>query len=55
LKTIWDLKLFEFKDAIEDITDQAKQELKMDKALNKIIFFWKDVEFELVPHKNTDI
>jgi dynein heavy chain len=24
LETIWDLKLFEFKDAIEDITHQAK-------------------------------
>lgn len=24
LKFIWDLKLFEFKDAIEDITDTAK-------------------------------
>jgi len=45
LKTIWDLKLFDFKDGIEDITDQSKQELKMEKALNIIINFWKDIEF----------
>ena len=55
LKTVWDLKLFDFKDGIEDITDQAKQELKMEKALNIIIFFWKDIEFNLIQHKNTDI
>jgi dynein heavy chain len=27
----------------------------MEKSLNKIIGFWKDVEFELIPHKNTSI
>jgi dynein heavy chain len=55
LEVIWDLKLFDFKDGIEDITDQSKQELKMEKALKKIIDFWRDIEFELVQHKNTDI
>jgi len=55
LKTIWDLKLFDFKDGIEDITDQSKQELKMEKALNIIINFWKDIEFNLIQHKTTDI
>jgi hypothetical protein len=24
LRTVWDLKLFDFKDGIEEITDQAK-------------------------------
>lgn len=27
----------------------------MEKSLKKIIEFWKNVEFELVPHKTTDI
>jgi dynein heavy chain len=31
LKSVWDFKLYEFKDGIEEITDQAKQELKMEK------------------------
>jgi len=55
LQTIWDLKLFDFKDGIEEITDQSKQELKMEKALNVIINFWKTIEFELVQHKSTTI
>lgn len=55
LEVIWDLKLFDYKDNIEDITDQSKQELKMEKQLKKIIDFWRDVEFELVQHKTTDI
>lgn len=46
LETIWDLKLFDYKDGIEEITDQAKQELKMEKQLKTIIDFWRDVEFE---------
>lgn len=33
IQTIWDLKLFNFKDEIEDITDTAKQELKMSKQI----------------------
>jgi dynein heavy chain len=27
----------------------------MEKALNVIVTFWKDIEFELIQHKNTDI
>lgn len=55
LQTVWNLKLFDFKDGIEEVTDQAKQELKMEKGLNVIIKFWKDVEFELIPHKNSEV
>lgn len=55
LREVWDFKLYEFKDGIEEITDQAKQELKMQKQLNVIIGFWKDVEFELIQHKNTQV
>ncbi len=45
LKSVWDFKLYEFKDGIEEITDQAKQELKMEKQLNIIIKFWQDIEY----------
>lgn len=55
LSTIWDLKLFEYKDAIEDVADQAKNELKMEVGLSKIIEIWKNVEFECMKHKDTDI
>jgi hypothetical protein len=34
------MKLYDYKDGIEEITDQAKQELKMQKALDYIIKFW---------------
>lgn len=33
IQKIWDLKLFNYKDEIEDITDTAKQELKMSKQI----------------------
>jgi len=55
LGVIWDLKLFEYKDAIEDITDKAKQEAKMEKILNKIEERWKEVVFERTQHKDTNI
>ena len=55
LSRIWGLKLFDIKEQIEDITDQAKNEAKMEKNLAKIIEFWKNVEFELVPHKTSSI
>jgi dynein heavy chain len=49
------MQLFKFKDDVEDITDQAKQELKMEKAIAKIIEKWKEVEFESIKHKDTNI
>lgn len=55
LQTIWDLKLYEFKEGIEEVTDQAKQEQKMEKNIQKIIAKWSEVQFELVQHKNTDL
>lgn len=55
LNRIWGLKLFDIKEQIEDITEQAKNEAKMEKNLAKIIEFWKSIEFELAPHKTTNI
>jgi dynein heavy chain len=47
------LKLFDYKDAVEEVTEQAKNEAKMEKNLNKIDEKWRDVEFELLPHKES--
>nr|SYZ35238.1 PtDNAH9b [Paramecium tetraurelia] len=55
LDVIWNLKLFDFREKIEDISEQAKQELKMEKGIIKVDTFWKDVQFELLKHKDTDI
>ena len=55
LSVIWELKLFDHKDGIEEITDQAKQELKMEGNINKITNIWKSVDFELSKHKDTQI
>lgn len=55
LEVIWNLKMFDYKDRIEEIAEQAKQELKMEKGIDKVVEFWKDVQFELMKHKDTQI
>lgn len=55
LDIIWNLKLFDFKERIEEITEQAKQEAKMEKGIEVVVVFWKDVQFELIKHKDTSI
>ena len=55
MEIIWELKLFEFKDGIEEITDQAKQEARMEKSIEKVVEHWKNVEFETIKHKDTTI
>lgn len=55
LGKIWELKLFEIREQVDDITEQAKNEAKMEKSLKKIMEFWEKVEFELIPHKTTSI
>lgn len=55
LEIIWNLKLFDYKEKIEDITEQAKQELKMEKGITKVDNFWRDIAFELLKHKDTDV
>jgi dynein heavy chain len=47
--------LFNFKDEIEDITDTSKQELKMSKQIKVVVTKWKEVQFELLKHKDTNI
>jgi dynein heavy chain len=55
LKKLWLLRLFDYKEAIEEFCEIAKNEAKMEKEINAIIEFWKVVEFELVPLKNSNV
>jgi dynein heavy chain len=55
LKDIYDLNLGKYQDDVEEITDQAKQEAKMEKTLAKIEVIWKDVLFEFTPHKDSGV
>lgn len=55
LRDVFNLNLNKNPEAVEEITDQARQEAKMEKTLNKLEEMWKDVKFEPIQHKNTDI
>jgi len=47
--------LGKYQDDVEEITDQAKQEAKMEKTLAKIDENWVDVLFEFTQHKDTPV
>jgi dynein heavy chain len=55
LKDIYDLELGKFQEDVEEITDQARQEAKMEKTLNKLEELWKDVVFEFQAHKDSGV
>lgn len=55
LRDVYNLNLNKYQEDVEEITDQARQEAKMEKTLNKLEETWKDVTFEFSNHKNTDI
>ena len=55
LKDVFNLNLNQQSETVEEITDQAKQEARMEKTLNKLEEIYSLVEFELQQHKNTDI
>lgn len=55
LKDINDLNLGKYQEDVEEITDQAKQEAKMEKTLAKIEENWKDVLFDFTQHKDTNL
>lgn len=55
LQDVYNLNLQDFKEDVEEITDQAKQEAKMEKTLAKLEETWKDIKFDFYQHKNTDI
>lgn len=55
LKDIFDLNLGKYADDVEEITDQAKQESKMEITLAKIEVGWKDILFDFSPHKDSGV
>ncbi|CAD8161398.1 unnamed protein product [Paramecium octaurelia] len=54
LDVIWDLTLFNFRQQIEDIRQQAKQDVKTEQYIIKVNTFWKDAKCELLKHMDTD-
>ena len=55
LKDVYKLNLNKYQEDVEEITDQAKQEAKMEKTLMKLEETWKDVEFEFNQHKDSNV
>jgi dynein heavy chain, axonemal len=55
LKNIYDLNLGKYQEDVEEITDQARQEAKMEKTLERLQDTWKDVIFEFTPHKDSGV
>jgi len=55
LKDVYLLNLDKHVEDVEEITDQAKQEAKMEKTLAKLEDIWKDVCFEFQPHKDSGV
>jgi dynein heavy chain len=55
LRDVYNLNLNKYLEDVEEITDQARQEAKMEKTLNKLEDTWKDIAFEFTQHKQTDL
>lgn len=55
LKDIYDLNLGKYQEDVEEITDQARQEAKMEKTISKLKETWKDICFEFQPHKDSGV
>lgn len=55
LKDVYNLNLNKYQEDVEEITDQARQESKMEKTLVKLEETWKDIVFEFNKHKDTDV
>lgn len=55
LQDVYNLNLGDYKEDVEEITDQAKQEAKMEKTLAKLEETWKDIKFEFTQHKDTPV
>jgi len=49
------LNLNKYSEDVEEITDQAKQEAKMEKTLAMLEEVWQNICFEFNPHKNTGV
>jgi len=55
LNDIYKLNLGKIQEDIEEITEQAVQEAKMEKTLKQVSDFWNEIKFEFQPHKTTGV
>jgi dynein heavy chain len=55
LRDVYNLNLNKYQEDVEEISDQAKQEAKMEKTLAKLNETWKDVKFVFDTHKGSDV
>ena len=55
LRDVFALNLNSVPADVQEVTDQARQEAKMEKTLVKLEETWKDIEFEFNKHKDSDI
>jgi dynein heavy chain len=55
LRDIYNLNLNKYAEDVEETTDQAKQEAKMEKTLTKLNETWKDIKFNFDMHKGSDV
>lgn len=55
MRDIYNLNLDKYKEDVEEITDQARQEAKMEKTLAKFVENWKDILFEFTPYKDSGV
>lgn len=55
LRDVYNLNLNKYQEDVEEITDQARQEAKMEKTLAKLNEVWKDVKFVFETHKGSDV
>jgi dynein heavy chain len=53
LKYIFDLKLGQYQEDVEEITDQAQNEAKMEKLIKYLNEQWKPVDFVFTAHKDS--
>ena len=55
LRDVYNLNLNKYQEDVEEITDQARQEAKMEKTLAKLNEVWKDIKFQFDIHKGSDV
>lgn len=53
LNFIYDLDLGKYQEDVEEIADQAKQEAKMEKTLERLEKEWRPRLFDFTPHKDS--
>jgi len=54
LRDIYEMNLNQYAEDVEETTDQARQEAKMEKTLQQLDEVWKVVKFEFQQHKDTE-